>query len=729
MQSQMPVEIYVHPLKGDDTAPGNSLYPLKTLTQALRQAAPGTMILPSRGTYSAESGEMFPLMVPAEITISGNVAGQGGGVVIQGGGIYQSPSFGAQTVTIVLQGNAELRGVTVVNPVEKGTGIWIESAEPTVAGCTITQCSREGILATGTANPLITSCVLQGNRASGATFVRNARGEIRNSLWRQNPFGAVISDQAAPIVSNNQFVENRCGMMLSGQATPILRSNVFAQNQEDGLAIQAQAKPELGHPTDPGGNRFRDNQRFDLRNATAGVVPSVGNQLNPARIHGAVALTTVRLPYRLSPAAAVGITHSETYGDTHWADPFVQPLLDRGIVTRQPDGDFHPEIGVTTGEWATWLQQANLTGVPAEMNSPNVLTRGQAIAKLVAVLALPAGQPALLHSYADRMQLTTAQTRTVAAALAHRLIVSPVTHRLNLEANLSRAEAAALIYQALVLREQVAPLTHPLILAPADFKPQGLPANRRPPVVVIDPGHGGTDFGMVTAETMDESEFGMPMSLTSEEMMSMSPLPTGGIPPELLSDLPPALATGMAPMLPPDMPADIGQAMGDLPAQQSLAEKDLVLSIAYAIAEFLQQQGIQVVLTRPDDRDLTMAERLDIAQRSQADVLISLHANADLANRSEINGVETYYNPALAESRRLAWAVHKTLSRTPDMIERGVHPATFQLLRAPQIPAIHLEVGYITGDKDGMSLTNLAYHRYLGRAVASGIGRYIRQLA
>lgn len=727
MQSQMPAEIFVHPLKGDDTAPGNSLYPLKTLTQALRQATPGTIISPSRGTYSAETGEVFPLVVPPEMMISGNVAGQGGGVVIQGSGVYQSPTFGPQAVTLVLQGNAELRGITVMNPAEKGTGIWVESAEPTVAGCTITQCGREGILATGTANPLITNCTFQGNRASGATFVRNARGEVRNSLWRQNPFGLVISDQAAPIIQSNQFVENRCGMMLSGQSAPILRGNLFGQNQEDGLAIQNQARPNLGDTSEPGGNRFRDNQRFDLRNATSAAISSIGNQLSPMRVNGAVEFATVRLSYRSSGPA---VESSDWKPDTaHWADPFVQPLLDRGLVTRQADGNFDPDTAVTPAEWTNWLQKANLAGSPLPESA--TVTHGQALATLVEGLALPAGQPALLNAYVDRMQLTTAQTRTVASALAHRLLVSPVTNRLNLDVPLSRAEAAALVYQALVLREQMPPLAHPFILVPAGLRRSGLSGNRRPSVVVIDPGHGGSDFGMVTAPTVDEAEFGLSMGLDPEDMMAMPPLAASDVSPEFLSGLPPDMAammpSSMPPTLPPEMSADMSQIMGDLPDQPILEEKTIVLSVAQALAEFLQQQGIQVVLTRTDDRDLSLAERIEIAQNSQAHALISLHANADLASRPDINGIETYYNPDQSESSQLAWAVHKALTRATDMIDGGAYPATFPLLRSTDIPAVHLEVGYITGDKDSMSLANLAYHRYLARAVASGIGRYVRQ--
>jgi N-acetylmuramoyl-L-alanine amidase len=276
------------------------------------------------------------------------------------------------------------------------------------------------------------------------------------------------------------------------------------------------------------------------------------------------------------------------------------------------------------------------------------------------------------------------------------------------------------------VQQQVAPLAHPLILAPANFRRAGSSGHRRP-VVVIDPGHGGTDCGMVTTAAIDEADFEMSMAMSPEEMMSLSPLPAGEISPEFLSGLPPELATGMVPTLPPEMPVDMSQIMGDLPNQPSLEEKAIVFSVALALAEFLQQKGIQVVLTRADDRNLSVAERLDIAQRSQADALISLHANADLASRPEINGIETYYNPAQSESRKLAWAVHKALTRMADMIDRGAHPATFELLRSTEIPAIHLEVGYITGDKDGMSLANLAYHRYLARAMASGIGRYVRQ--
>jgi N-acetylmuramoyl-L-alanine amidase len=185
----------------------------------------------------------------------------------------------------------------------------------------------------------------------------------------------------------------------------------------------------------------------------------------------------------------------------------------------------------------------------------------------------------------------------------------------------------------------------------------------------------------------------------------------------------------MSEMPPPGMPAEFFS-MSDQPDQPempSLEEKTIVLSIAQAVAGFLQQQGVQVILTRADDRDLTLAERLAIAQRHRADAFVSIHANASLVNQAQINGVETYHNPRSAEGARLAWAIHKALTRTADISDRGVHTATFPALGQTDLAAAHVEVGYITGSQDAPSLANLAYHRYLARPIANAILRYLGQ--
>lgn len=742
MQRHMPIEIYVHPAQGDDTAAGDSLAPFKTLTRALQQSQPGMVIQLSRGTYSAETGEQFPLLITAGVSVLGNLPGQGQGVVLAGSGDYHSPSFGRQSVTLVLQGSVELRGVTVTNAEAKGTGIWIESAQPTVAGCTISGCGREGILVTGKADPVISNCQLQENRA-GLTLVRSARGDIRSNTARLNQFGLTISDQAAPMISNNQWIENRCGVAVSGAASPILRGNVIAQNTEDGLAVFGQAAPDLGQLNDPASNRLRDNQRFDLRNATALKLISVGNQLNPARINGFVEFLTPRQPTaaNLLPPVAVraavqldpaALSHAPIDLQHHWAAPLVQPLIDRQILSLCPDGSFQPDAVLQPAEFITWMQGA---GLSAEPPAPARLTRLQTLVYLVEALQLTPSYPSLLQGYRDRTQIPSDQTLAVATALHHRLVVSAQPDCLNPLQPVTRAEAAAMLYQALLAQGQVVPIDLPQILQPQRpaMRRQG---SRSAPLVVIDPGHGGDDWGMSTAE---------PEPVAAEPMLPMPPMPMMQMPEigsreyfELASLAPslsgsprspgalPQMPTQMAFQPPPGMPAEALRMPGEDPDAPSLQEKTITLSVAQAVAGFLQQQGVQVVLTRSADQSLSLAERLAVVSAKQPAALVSLHANASLSSQPEVNGIETYYHPASREGSRLAWSIHKTLTRAPDAIDRGVRAAPFPLLALP-IPAAQIEVGYITGSRDAPSLSNPAYHRYLGRAIANGILRFVSQ--
>ena len=734
VQRQVPIELYVNAVKGDDTAAGTSLAPYKTLTHALKTAKPNSVIYLSRGNYTTENGEQFPLVIANSLSIVGNVAAQGGGVLLQGSGIYESAFFGSQSVTVVLEGDAQLRGATVTHAVTKGTGVWMESGSPTLANCTVAACCREGVLVAGTANPVISDCLFRENVASGLTLVRHARGELRNNVCRQNGFGIAISDRAAPMLVSNQIFENRCGLVLSGAAAPVLRGNVLTQNLEDGLAVFGQATPDLGTQTEPAGNRIRQNQRFDLCNATRQVVVSSGNQLNPTKISGAVDWLPICSPYTQPPIAEVAQPerppayqsplHTPADLTQHEFAALIQPLLDRQILSLASAGRFEPEGWLTAAEFAVWLQNAGLN--EDKPNGTSRLTRLQAAEMVVQAANLAGGHPKLLSYYADRGQVPSAQTLTMATALQWRLLVwvsQSSTARLNLLHPITRAEAGAMLYQALVAREEAVAVEMPNLAAPVTpLRLAALPS-RRAPVVVLDPGHGGSDLGVVTEVKSAEAEMQLPADswIMEQPGVALSPLPAGMLEPAgmPMAEMPMGMPMPPEPSL-PRMP-------DDPPAMPSLREKEVVLSIAQAVANFLKQQGIQVVMTRADDRDLTPAERVEIAERSQADAFISIHANASIANQSAMNGVETYYNPDFSAGSQLAWAIHKALTRMPDVEDRGVHPATFHTLRSHSIAAAHVEVGYITGSKDAPSLGNSAYHRYLARSIANGIGRYVQQ--
>ncbi len=156
-----------------------------------------------------------------------------------------------------------------------------------------------------------------------------------------------------------------------------------------------------------------------------------------------------------------------------------------------------------------------------------------------------------------------------------------------------------------------------------------------------------------------------------------------------------------------------------------LREKDVVLPISLQVASLLEQQGIQVVLTRQDDRDLDLAPRVQIAQRANANLFVSIHANAISMSRPDVNGLETYYysNSGLA----LAQTIHRNMLQGTGMNDRGVRQARFYVLRNTSMPAVLLETGFVTGRDDAARLADPAFRARMAEAIARGILQYVQQ--
>ena len=75
----------------------------------------------------------------------------------------------------------------------------------------------------------------------------------------------------------------------------------------------------------------------------------------------------------------------------------------------------------------------------------------------------------------------------------------------------------------------------------------------------------------------------------------------------------------------------------------SIHEADIVLPIAQQVAAALEQQGVQAILTRNDDREVELEPRVQLAERAHATLFVSIHANSISLDRPDVNGFETYY--------------------------------------------------------------------------------------
>lgn len=490
VNSTLVVTLYINPLTGNDTNTGSRLSPFKSLTRALKVTKTSTIIHLELGTYSAASGEVFPLIIPGGATVVGNEANKGAGIVISGSGEYQSPSFGIQNITLLLLDNASLLGVSVTNPSTKGTGIWIESAAPTLTNNTLIDCGREGVFTTGIAKPAILDNIFVQNTASGLVMAGHSQGEVLRNVFERNPLGIAISDFAAPTIANNKLSENRTAIALSRNAQPVLRQNLITKNSQGGLLVNGNAIPDLGNTQDPANNIFRDNSEFDLHNATTKKLISVGNQLNTPLVKGLVELIPGN-QVAVSTSFCEAPTESSSQKlaapvqlDEHWAEPFIQALVSMDLTHAFTNGSYQPDQPMTRAQYADLVAIAfnpfpkisapDFTDVPKDFWAysaiqiaasggfvggfsdhtfrPNQhVQRLQVIVSLVNGLGLPLADSDVLEVYSDRHTIPDYARKAVATATQQKIIVNyPDAKLLAPSRSATLAEVAAMVYQALV---------------------------------------------------------------------------------------------------------------------------------------------------------------------------------------------------------------------------------------------------------------------------------------
>lgn len=154
-----------------------------------------------------------------------------------------------------------------------------------------------------------------------------------------------------------------------------------------------------------------------------------------------------------------------------------------------------------------------------------------------------------------------------------------------------------------------------------------------------------------------------------------------------------------------------------------IQEKDIVLPISEQVAAILEKSGVQVIMTRRDDREIDLPPRVQLANRVNADIFVSIHANAIDMSRPDVNGIETYY---YASGDRLANTIHNSILQMTGARDRRVRQARFYVLRHTSMPAVLLEVGFVTGAEDAPRLASPDYQSQMAAAIARGILQYLQ---
>lgn len=503
--------LFVNSATGNDSASGGQSTPLKTIAKAIISAQSGTLIQVAPGSYNATTGEVFPLIVRSGVTIVGNETTKGKDVVILGSGRFSSPSSAAQNVTVLMENNSTIKGVSITNDQTRGTGIWVESVYCNIGSCTLTKSKREGIFATGTAIAAVTNSDFIENVGNGMALAGNAKGEIRGNKFQNTGYALSVQAQASPLIIENEILENRSGIVLSGQSKPVLRKNQIKKNLQDGLTVIADSAPDMGSPQDNGGNVFVDNGKYDVQNASKFTLVSVGNQINPTRTLGSIEFSANQTPTpgpsptptpggsspTPTPTPPPGGAKFTDIG-SHWARTFIERLADMGIISGFPDGSFKPDATLTRAQHAAMLMKAFeltpiregivftdvaadfwgkeaidkanragfLSGYPDKTFRPNQnLTRSQAIVSLINGLKLTGGTSNSLGVYTDRAQIPAFATNAVITATELNIVVNyPKKEVFNPLKDVTRGEIAAIFYQTLVAVNRAQAVDSPYIV-------------------------------------------------------------------------------------------------------------------------------------------------------------------------------------------------------------------------------------------------------------------------
>ena len=170
--------------------------------------------------------------------------------------------------------------------------------------------------------------------------------------------------------------------------------------------------------------------------------------------------------------------------------------------------------------------------------------------------------------------------------------------------------------------------------------------------------------------------------------------------------------------------------------KQGVYEKLINLQIAQKVKEMLSPSGIGIFLTREEDIDYVpdgikgkatkkqtdLNRRIEMAKEANADVFVSLHVNATATGQE--SGSETFYHFKSESGKRLAELIQQEMIKIPGMNRRIAKPGDFYITKNTSMPAVIVEVGYLSNLKEQKKLQQSWYQEQLARAIAKGIANF-----
>ena len=149
-------------------------------------------------------------------------------------------------------------------------------------------------------------------------------------------------------------------------------------------------------------------------------------------------------------------------------------------------------------------------------------------------------------------------------------------------------------------------------------------------------------------------------------------------------------------------------------------EKDIALDVVKKIRIHLQAAGYNAILTREQDKFISLGNRAAEANMWGADLFVSVHCNS--APNESANGMEVYVHTSRGtDSTRVAHAIYDRLLPASGLKGRGVKANDYAVLRETAMPAVLIELGFISNPSDRAKLINFAWQDDAAKAIADGI--------
>ena len=158
-----------------------------------------------------------------------------------------------------------------------------------------------------------------------------------------------------------------------------------------------------------------------------------------------------------------------------------------------------------------------------------------------------------------------------------------------------------------------------------------------------------------------------------------------------------------------------------------LTEKQLTLSIAKEVQVSGSEKGLKVILTRAGDESLTLPERTSASEKHGAKLFLSIHVNSHGdVSKSGIECMISESNVAFEQSRMFGDHLMRELGLLKGMRINGIIESDFYVLKNNSVPAIALELGYLSNDGDKMFISKETNQKIIAERIVSAILKQLK---